>query len=77
VRTRKQEVAVFKWLKPSAVAAVIDCDEDLIRTHIKQGDFPDVDGEPGAIDVGAGKRPEYRINPLSFEMFRKARKVAA
>lgn len=77
MRTRSQEVARYQWLKVAAVADELDCDDDLVRKHIHAGDFPDVDGEPGVIDIGAGKVPEYRINPKSFALFRQASKVAA
>ena len=77
MRTRQQEIARHRWLKPSAVAAELDCDDDLVRDHIKAGDFPDVDKEPGVINIGGGKVPQYRINPRSLEAFIRQSKVEA
>jgi hypothetical protein len=75
MRTRLQEVARFTWLRVIAVADELDCSDELVRAHVHAGRFPDVAGEPGVIDIGSGKVPEYRINPESFRLFRQRQRV--
>jgi hypothetical protein len=76
MRTAQQERARFTWLRPAQVAAELQCDDDTVRQHIHNGDFPDVDGEPGVIDIGTGNVPQYRINPESFRLYRQAARVS-
>lgn len=74
MRTKKQEVARFTYLKPKQVADEMNLDEDVVREHIRAGNFPDVDGEPGVVDVSTGKKlPQYRIHPKAFEAFKATR----
>lgn len=76
-RTRAQEIAAFTWLTPAKVAVRLECKDEHVRDLIHAGKFPDVDGEPGVIDIGSGSMPLYRINPKSVDAFIMKSKVAA
>jgi hypothetical protein len=69
MRTAKQERARFGWMKPSEVAAVLGCGDELVREHIHAKAFPCVGDEPGVINIGTATRPQYRIHPESFRLF--------
>lgn len=76
-RTQAQERARFTYLKTADVADELKVGRSHVAELVKAGAFPDLDdGTPGAIDVAAGARPEYRIHPESLKLFQRARKVA-
>lgn len=77
MRTQKQEVARHTYLRTTEVAGVLNVGRSHVADLVKSGAFPDLDdGQPGAIDVAKGSRPEYRIHPESLKLFQRARKVA-
>ena len=77
MRTREQEHARYTYLRPSEVAEHLGCDDDLVRDHIHAGAFPDVGNEPGVVNIGTGKTPQYRIHPESLRAFVQRARVAA
>ena len=78
MRTKIDEKARYTYLKTTAVAKELDCGRDHVVSMIQAGKFPDLpDGTEGVIDIGTGSRPEWRIHPESFAMFKRGERAAA
>lgn len=70
MRTAEQSRALYTGIKPSAIAKALSCSSEHVLALIRSGDLE-------AVDISAGKRPEYRVSRESFEAFLEKRKVAA
>jgi excisionase family DNA binding protein len=66
MRTKEQEVAAYTYLKPAEIAERLNCEPAHVLNLIHAKALP-------AINIGTGKRPEYRVDPAAFEAFIVAR----
>lgn len=71
MRTREQVRAAYVGLRVAVVAEALDCSVEHVHALIRMGAFQ------GVIDIGTGRRPEYRIPRESFERFLDRRSVSA
>lgn len=72
MRTKAQEVAAYTWLRVSAVAEELGCSVQHVHDLIAANAFGD-----GVIDIGTGRRSEYRISREALDRFLRARTVIA
>ena len=72
MRTRQQEIAAYTWLRVSAVAEELDCSVQHVHDLIAADAFGD-----GVINIGTGRRSEYRISREALDRFLRARTVIA
>lgn len=77
MRTRTQEHARYTYLTTTEVATTLACGDELVRSHVRAGAFPDVGDEPGVVNIGSGRCPQYRIHPESLRLFLERARVAA
>lgn len=69
-RTREQEVAAYRYLRPVQIAEQLGCSPSHVLNLIR-------DGKLAAIDIGTGRRPEYRVAPDALGAFLRRRATAA
>lgn len=72
MRTKAQEIAAYTWLRVSAVAEELDCSVQHVHDLIAADAFGD-----GVINIGTGRRSEYRISREALDRFLRARTVIA
>lgn len=72
MRTAEQEVARYTWLPVRVVAEELGKSAEHVRKLMRAGEFEamDVSLKPGVT------RPDYVIDPKSFEAFKERRRVA-
>lgn len=62
LRTVEQEQGAYRGMRVTEIAAQLQCSRAHVHELIATKKLP-------AINIGTGKRPEYRINAVDFQRF--------
>jgi excisionase family DNA binding protein len=62
LRTVEQEQLAYKGLRVAVIAERLDCSVAHVHELIATKRLP-------AIDIGTGRRPEYRVSAVDFQRF--------